>query len=114
MSRHFWPTEPGDRNTTYLVEHQDGEMRLMHLDSDGSWRCVGLFRGATTDSLVQNGYLGVRTPFDEEAERAAFEAHFNGFDFSRDNAGRYCNKYTGATWQGWLAAKRQERGPHAE
>lgn len=102
-NRHYWPTEQGDRNTTYLVEHQNGEMLLMHLGSDGSWSSADLFRHVTTDSLAQNGYLGVRTTFSEEAERAVFLSYMK---FPVDVLPVMVN----ALFQIWLAAKRHERG----
>lgn len=101
-NRHYWPTEPGE----YLLEMRSGTVVLATLYSDtGMW-----YGERKSEDMHLDGYLGVRTPFSEESERAAFEEHFKGCDFERFDTGNYVNPLVSAMWQGWLAAKRHERG----
>lgn len=107
--RHYWPEPKEGMVCQYLVQHKQGEVRLGSLDSNGTWS-VGLFTDRTVEELERFGYLGVLKPFDEEAERAAFEARHKGCDFERFDTGNYANPLVSAMWTGWLAAKRHERG----
>lgn len=102
-NRHYWPTEPGE----YLLEMRSGTVVLATLYSDtGMW-----YGERKSEDMHLDGYLGVRTPFSEEAERAAFEEHFKGkMYFDRDEDGEYVDWHTGFAWLGWLEAKRHERG----
>lgn len=111
MSKHFWPEPPPakDHSWAYLVEHREGEICLMHLRSDGQWFVVGETGSVTTDQLHDNGYLGVRTPFSEEAERVEFEKVYGPRDRLAEK-----DRHDKTAWDylllGWLAAKRRERG----
>jgi hypothetical protein len=97
---------PKEGSERHLVEHKNGEVLAWHLYSNGQW---GEFDNAR---MKKNGYLGVRTPFDEEAERVEFEAWFKGCDFSRDKDDQslYANLCIQELFDTWLAAKRHERG----
>lgn len=106
-SRHYWPTEPG----RYLVEKSNGEVDFATLCDNGTWQGA-VYLNAFVRDLSKMGYLGVRKPFDEEAERVEFEAVFGpiGLDLTRHKNGVYIHEATWAAHKGWLAAKRHERG----
>lgn len=103
MSMHYWPTEPG----RYLLEKSSGEVHFSTLCENGTWQ-GDCYLNAFVRDLTKKGYLGVRTPFSEEAERAAFEAVFPvPSDEEWWDGGR--EKYR-LRWDAWLAAVRHERG----
>lgn len=107
MNSHYWPEPPKDGSETYLVQHNNGEVHRLFLDSDGEWS-GDRFWECSREALIRDGWLGVRTPFSEEAERAAFELCFKDADLRRhDPGGQYVNQLVSQTWVGWLERARR-------
>lgn len=112
-NRHYWPEPPKKNPVVHFVEHESGVICRGTLFSNGTWN-VGVFIGDTVERMERNGYLGVRTPFSEEAERAAFEAAYKEMCPSLRQPiwieGMYDKSYHQTAFKLWLAAVRHEKG----